>query len=223
MKGNSYYSRKLHSLLGVIPLGMFIVAHALTNYQAFERGPEGFSKGVHFINSLPLVTLLEIFGIYLPILFHGIYGLFVAYQSNSNTGRFKYGRNWAFTAQRVTGVLTFIFIVWHVFETRVQVYLGNVTHEELGSLMNSIATNPLMFTFYVIGVLAAVFHFSNGLWAFLISWGITISARAQKVSSYICIVVFVIVSALFILSLVAFQGDEFKEAASVALSWTNIG
>lgn len=223
MKGNSYYSRKLHSLLGVIPLGMFIVAHALTNYQAFERGPEGFSKGVHFINSLPLITLLEIFGIYLPILFHGIYGLFVAYQSNSNTGRFKYGRNWAFTAQRITGVLTFIFIVWHVFETRVQVYLGNVTHEELGSLMNSIATNPLMFTFYVIGVLAAVFHFSNGLWAFLISWGITISARAQKVSSYICIVVFVIVSALFILSLVAFQGDEFKEAASVALAWTNIG
>lgn len=223
MKGNSYYSRKLHSLLGVIPLGMFIVVHALTNYQAFERGPEGFSNGVKFINSLPVVTLLEIFGIYLPILFHGIYGLYVAYQSNSNTGRFKYGRNWAFTAQRITGVITFIFIFWHVYQTRVQVYLGTVTHEELGSTMHQIATNPLFFIFYVIGVLAAVFHFSNGLWAFLISWGITISARSQKVSSYICMVVFVLVSALFILSLVAFQGDEFKEAASAAVAWTTIG
>ncbi|MCU6709842.1 succinate dehydrogenase cytochrome b558 subunit [Paenibacillus sp. J5C_2022] len=223
MKGNSYFSRKLHSLLGIIPLGGFIVVHAVTNYQAFERGPEGFNKGVHLINSLPLLPLLEIFGIYLPLLFHGIYGLYVAYQSNSNLGRFQYGRNWAFTAQRITGVITFVFVFWHVYQTRIQVYLGNLTHEELGSTMHTISTSPVMFALYVIGVLAAVFHFSNGLWAFLISWGITIGPRAQRISSYICMGVFVIVSALFILSLVAFGGDEFKEAASAAAAWSNIG
>ncbi|GGG75546.1 succinate dehydrogenase cytochrome b558 subunit [Paenibacillus radicis (ex Gao et al. 2016)] len=223
MKGNSYYWRKLHSLLGVIPLGGFILVHALTNYQAFERGPEGFANGVHFINSLPIVPVLEIFGIYLPILFHGIYGLYMAYQSNLNSGQYTYSRNWAFTLQRITGVLTFIFVFWHVYQTRFQVYIGSVTHEELGSTMHQIATNPAFFVMYVVGVLAAVFHFSNGLWAFLISWGITISPRAQKVSSYICMVVFVLVSALFILSLVAFTGDEFKETASAALAWTNIG
>ncbi|MFD0960340.1 succinate dehydrogenase cytochrome b558 subunit [Paenibacillus chungangensis] len=223
MKGNSYFSRKLHSLLGIIPLGGFIVVHAVTNYQAFERGPEGFNNGVHLINSLPLLPLLEIFGIYLPLLFHGIYGLYVAYQSNSNTGRFQYGRNWAFTAQRITGVITFVFVFWHVYQTRMQVYLGNLTHEELGSTMHAISTSPVMFVLYVIGVLAAVFHFSNGLWAFLISWGITIGPRAQRISSYICMGVFVIVSALFILSLIAFGGDEFKEAASAAAAWSNIG
>ncbi len=216
MLGNSYFSRKLHSLLGIIPLGGFIVVHALTNYQAYERGPEGFSNGVHLINSLPLIPLLEIFGIYLPLLFHGIYGLYVAYQSNSNTGRFKYGRNWAFTAQRITGVITFVFVFWHVYQTRLQVYLGEITHEELGSTMHHIASNPTYFVLYVIGVLAAVFHFSNGLWAFLISWGITVNPRAQRISSYICMGVFVIVSALFILSLVAFTGDEFKEVANAA-------
>lgn len=223
MKGNSYFSRKLHSLLGIIPLGGFIVVHGLTNYQAYERGPEGFAKGVSLINSLPLLPLLEIFGIYLPLLFHGIYGLYVAYQSNSNTGRFQYGRNWAFTAQRVTGVITFVFVFWHVYQTRLQVYMGNITHEELGSTMHTIASSPVMFALYVIGVLAAVFHFSNGLWAFLISWGITIGPKAQRISSYICMGVFVIVSALFILSLVAFGGDQFKEAASAALTTVNIG
>ncbi|RIX53006.1 succinate dehydrogenase [Paenibacillus nanensis] len=223
MKGNSYFSRKLHSLLGIIPLGGFILVHALTNYQAFERGPEGFANGVHTINSLPVLPVLEIFGIYLPLLFHGIYGLYVAYQSNSNTGRFKYGRNWAFTAQRITGVITFVFVFWHVYQTRIQVYLGNITHEELGSTMHTIASSPVMFVLYVIGVLSAVFHFSNGLWAFLVSWGITVGPRAQRISSYICMGVFVLVSALFILSLVAFSGDEFKEAANAALTWTNIG
>ena len=56
---NSYFSRKLHSLLGIIPLGGFFVVHAVTNFQAFERGPEGFEKGVKFINGLPLLPLLR--------------------------------------------------------------------------------------------------------------------------------------------------------------------
>ncbi|MBW7458736.1 succinate dehydrogenase cytochrome b558 subunit [Paenibacillus sepulcri] len=216
MKGNSYYWRKLHSLLGVIPLGGFILVHTLANYQAFERGPEGFAGAVHFINSLPLLPVLEFIVIYLPILFHGIYGLYMAYQSNLNSGQYSYGRNWAFTVQRITGVITFIFVCWHFYNIRFQVYMGNITHEELGSTMHQITTNPAFFVIYIIGVLSAVFHFSNGLWAFLISWGITITPRAQKISSFICMAVFVLLSALFILSLVAFTGDEFKEAAGLA-------
>lgn len=218
MKGNSYFSRKLHSLVGLIPLGAFFVVHALTNYQAFERGPEGFQNGVKLINSLPLLPILEFILIYIPLLFHGIYGLYVAYQSNSNLGRFKYGRNWAFTAQRVTGVITFVFVFWHVYETRFQVYLGNISHEELGNVMNGIATNPLVFTLYIIGVVAASFHFANGIWAFLISWGITVGERAQRVSSKICIGIFIAISLLFILALVAFRREEFKEVADAAMA-----
>ena len=190
----------------------------MANYQAFERGPEGFTGAVHFINGLPLVPLLEIFGIYLPILFHGVYGLYMAYQSNAIPGQYAYGRNWAFTLQRLTGVLTFIFVFWHVYNTRVQVYLGNVTHEELGAAMHGIATHPAYFALYVVG-----FAFVGGLSfqqrpvrAFLISWGITISPRAQKVSSCCCMILFAAISSLLILSLVAFTGDEFTASTGAA-------
>ncbi|MBM7566062.1 succinate dehydrogenase cytochrome b558 subunit [Paenibacillus sacheonensis] len=210
MKGNAYYWRKLHSLFGVIPLGGFILVHVSINFQAFERGPEGFATYVKFINSLPLKPLLEILGIYLPILFHGVYGLYMAYRSNMNAGQYAYGRNWAFILQRMTGVVTFIFVFWHFFNTRLQVYMGTITHEDLGSTMHRIASNPAYFILYVIGVLSAVFHFSNGLWAFLISWGVTISPRSQKISSYVCMGIFAVVSLLFILSLVAFTGEEFS-------------
>lgn len=214
MKGNSYISRKLHSLVGLIPLGAFFVVHALANFQAFERGPEGFQKAVGLINGMPLIMVLEFILIYIPLLFHGIYGLYVAYQSNSNLGRFKYGRNWAFTAQRITGVITFVFVFWHVYQTRFQVYLGIVSHEELSSTMHNISTNNWYFVAYLIGVLAASFHFSNGIWAFLISWGITVGEKAQRLSSRICFGVFIVISLLFILSLVAFRGEEFSEAAN---------
>ncbi|ASS66647.1 succinate dehydrogenase cytochrome b558 subunit [Paenibacillus sp. D51F] len=219
MNGNSYLTRKIHSLLGVIPLGLFLVEHAITNYSAFEDGPEGFNDSVGFLNGLPLVLFLEIFGIFLPLLFHGVYGLYVAYQSNWNNSRFKYGRNWAFTAQRVTGVITFIFVIWHVFETRFQVALGNLTHEELGARMHEIFTNPVYIVLYAIGVLSAVFHFANGMWSFLVSWGITVGPRAQRVSAYIWMGVFVIVSALFLLSIVAFTGSDFAESASAVRTW----
>lgn len=223
MSGNSYLPRKLHSLLGVIPLGLFLVEHALTNYSAWEGGQEGFSKSIDFLNSVPLVVFVEMFVIWLPILFHGVYGLYIAYQSNINTGRFSYGRNWAFALQRITGVITFVFVAWHLYETRIQVALGNVSHEELGSHMNSIVSDPVVFVVYIVAVIAATFHFANGLWAFLVSWGVTVGPRAQKVSSNICMVIFVLISVLFLLSLFAFRSDEFASTASVALSSVSIG
>ncbi|RUS45942.1 succinate dehydrogenase cytochrome b558 subunit [Cohnella sp. AR92] len=214
MSGNSYFTRKLHSLLGVIPLGLFLIEHALTNYSAFEGGPEGFQDSVNGLHDLPLIFFLELFFIWLPILFHGVYGLYLAFTSNLNTSRFQYGRNWAFAFQRITGVITFIFIIWHMWQIRVQVELGNITTDELGTKMHEIVDNPAYFVLYMIGVIAAVFHFSNGLWAFLVSWGITIGPRAQRVSSRICMGIFVIMAVLFILSLFAFRGDDFASASA---------
>lgn len=46
MKG--FYSRKLHSLLGVIPLSLFFVEHLVTNFTAVEGGKEAFTVPLHF-------------------------------------------------------------------------------------------------------------------------------------------------------------------------------
>jgi succinate dehydrogenase / fumarate reductase cytochrome b subunit len=209
MMGNSYYSRKLHSLLGVIPLGFFLLEHMLTNYEAFNAGPEGFSGAVEWLQSLPLVLFLEIFGIWLPLLYHGVYGLYVAFQARHNVSRYGYVRNQMFLLQRITGVVTFVFVAWHFWDTRFQVALGNLDHADLGARMHELVTNPVYYALYIIGVVAATFHFSNGMWSFLVSWGVTVGPRAQRVSSYIWMGVFVIMSVLFILALTAFKNEEF--------------
>ncbi|WP_310551617.1 succinate dehydrogenase cytochrome b558 subunit [Paenibacillus glufosinatiresistens] len=211
-----FYSRKIHSLLGVIPLGAFFIEHMLTNFSAVEGGASGFQDSVAWLNSLPLVFFLELLFIWLPLLYHGVYGLYIAYQAKPNLNRFNLERNWRYTLQRITGIVTFIFIVWHLYETRVQVALGNVTHEELGGVMHDITSNPALLAVYVIGIVAACFHFANGLWSFLISWGITVGPRSQRVSSFICLGLFVVVTFMFLLSLVTFRDDEFQAAASAA-------
>jgi succinate dehydrogenase / fumarate reductase cytochrome b subunit len=49
---------------------------------------------------------------------------------------------------------------------------------------------------YTIFVLASSFHALNGLWTFLISWGLILSYKSQQISLRICFWVM-----LFILSL----------------------
>ena len=44
-----------------------------------------------------------------------------------------------------------------------------------------------IFIIYVIGITATVWHFANGIWLFLVDWGITIGERAQRLTGYACI------------------------------------
>lgn len=208
MAGNSFYSRKLHSLLGVIPIGFFLIEHFITNWHS-TKGNAEFVDQALWIHDLPFIFFLELFGIWLPLLYHGVYGLYIAFQSRNNVNRYGYYRNYMFTLQRVTGVATLVFIVWHTWETRVQVALGNTEITDLGYLMSDILSQPLYFVLYLIGVVAATFHFCNGMWSFLVSWGVTVGPRAQRVSSYIWSVAFVIIAGIAVWAMFGFTDPEF--------------
>ncbi len=200
MEGRKFLFGKLHSLLGVVPIGAFLIMHLSTNFQA-TKGPETFNAWAGFLESLPFLLFLEVVFIYLPILYHGVYGLYVAFQASPNLGNFGTFRNWMFVLQRVTGIIAFIFIIWHVWETR---FARDPHLEDFYSLMSGILSNPAMYIFYLVGVLATVFHFSNGMWSFLVSWGVTIGPRAQKMSTYVWAVVFILLSIVSVMSINAF-------------------
>jgi succinate dehydrogenase / fumarate reductase cytochrome b subunit len=204
----SFFNRRLHSLLGVIPVGFFLVEHLFSNYAA-TKGAQAFVEQVEWLWGIPFITVLEIFFIFLPLLYHGVYGLYIALQAKNNVGNFNTFRNWMFTLQRITGVATLIYVVWHVWETRVQVALYDMTAPQLANLTHEILQNPVNLALYIIGLVAAVFHFSNGMWTFLITWGVTVGPRAQRVSSYVWAVVFVLVSYLGISALLAFAQADF--------------
>lgn len=209
-RDRSFVNRRLHSLLGVIPVGGYLVVHLLINYTA-TRGPEAFNKAVGVLESLPFLIILEFALIYIPIFFHAAYGIYIAFQAKNNVTNFGYFRNVMFFLQRITGLIMLAFIGWHVWETRIQYALGN---KELNyDMMADILDNPWMFAFYVLGVISATFHFSNGMWSFLVSWGITVGPRAQRISTYVWMIFFVILSAIGVAALFAFTNSA--EAAAL--------
>ncbi|MBV7506033.1 succinate dehydrogenase cytochrome b558 subunit [Bacillus sp. sid0103] len=201
MAGNrEFVYRRLHSLLGVIPIGIFLMQHLVVNHYATE-GVESFNKAANFMGGLPFRYVLETVIIYLPILFHAIYGLYIAFTAKNNASQYGFFRNWMFLLQRVSGVITLIFITWHVWETRVAAAFGNEVNFQM---MQDILSSPFMFGFYVVGIISAIFHFANGLWSFLVSWGITVTPRSQVISTYVTIVIFLALSYVGVTTLLAF-------------------
>lgn len=196
-----YFNRRLHSLLGVVPIGIFVVQHLIINH-FIVYGEESFNKAAGFMGSLPFVLALEIFIIYLPLIFHAVLGVYIAFTAKHNVGKYSYGRNWAFFFQRITGIITLIFIVWHVWQTRVQVALGNAVVN--AELMENILTQPFYFWFYIISILAVVYHLANGLWGFAVTWGIAQSPKSQRIITYLTVLVFVVVSYIGIRTVLEF-------------------
>lgn len=201
---NEFYWRRLHSLLGVIPVGLFVVQHLVINHFA-TRGEEAFNKAAGFVEGVPFIIFLEFGVIYIPLLFHAILGLYIAFTANNNPVKLSYFRNWMFTIQRITGVLLLAFIAWHVWETRIQKAFGAEVNFEM---MENILSNPVTLILYLIGILSATFHLSNGLWSFLVRWGITQSPTSQRISSWVMAVFFVVISTIGVRAALAFVYPE---------------
>jgi len=201
MAGNrEFLNRRLHSLLGVIPVGIFLIQHLVVNHFA-TRGPEAFNRAAHFMENLPFRIFLEVFVIFLPLLFHAIYGLYIAFTAKNNVSNYGYFRNWMFMLQRVSGIITLIFVTWHVWETRVQAAFGaEVNYDMMANILDS----TFMLVFYIVGVVSTIFHFANGLWSFFVSWGITVTPRSQQISTYVTMAIFVALTIVGIRAILAF-------------------
>ncbi len=186
--------RKLHSLSGVVPIGVFLIEHLLTNSMAF-KSPDEFNEKVRWLHGLPYLLLLEIFGIFLPLAFHALYGIRIAMTAEPNTSAYPYMANARYTLQRVTGYIAFVFIIVHLLKFRFAHVVGwgpefiregndyfAITREGLlhWRPFGLAVPGALTLSFYVLGLTASVFHFCNGLWSFCISWGLTVGAKAQR-------------------------------------------
>ncbi|MCY8038009.1 succinate dehydrogenase cytochrome b558 subunit [Bacillus paralicheniformis] len=201
MAGNrEFVYRRLHSLLGVIPVGIFLIQHLVVNHFA-ASGEEAFNNAAHFMENLPFRYALEIFVIFLPLIYHAVYGVYIAFTAKNNANRFGFFRNWMFVLQRITGIVTLIFVSWHVWQTRIAAQMGAEVNFDM---MADILSSPIMLGFYIVGVLSTIFHFSNGLWSFAVTWGITVSPRSQRIATFVTMGVFVVLSYVGLRAILAF-------------------
>jgi succinate dehydrogenase / fumarate reductase, cytochrome b subunit len=210
-QGNTFILRKLHSLLGIIPIGAFLLEHLLSNFEAL-KGPAAYGAQVKFLNSLPMVRVLEWVFIFLPILYHGLYGIWIWLRGKSNVVYYPWAGNWMYVAQRWTGLIAILYIGQHVYRQR---FSGVSLPEHPGAAFAKVQhelANPWMLAVYVIAMVAICWHFSYGIWLFAAKWGITPGAMARKRFGYVCAGFGVVILAIGLASIWAFIEPAFSDA-----------
>ncbi len=202
MKSSSYFVyRKLHSLSGVVPLGLFLLEHVISNSYALY-GAERFNAQVRFLHSLPFMLGVELLIIFAPLLYHGLYGAYIVFTGQFNADHYGYSRNWVYVLQRVTGAITLAFVTWHVWTLWLRDRLSGhvVTYADLAALFH----NPVVAVLYTIGMISALYHFTNGLWGFAVDWGLVIGPNAQTTLARVTWVLFGLLSLATVGFMVAF-------------------
>ena len=204
-QGSSFILRRLHSLSGIIPVGAFLFEHILISNSTAITGPAAYARQVSFLANLPLVFFLELFGIWLPILFHALYGFYIWYRGESNVGSYPWTGNWMYTAQRWTGGIAFFYIVWHTYTMR---FTGTDLHDNPMASFGKVQAevqNPFLLAFYIVGLICASWHFAYGIWLFAAKWGIISGDKAQKRFLSACLALFVLMSTVGLVSLYTFR------------------
>jgi succinate dehydrogenase / fumarate reductase, cytochrome b subunit len=210
-EGSSFIWRKLHSLLGIIPIGAFLIEHIISNWEAVG-GPAAYGRQVYFLNHLPLVRAMEWVFIFIPILYHAIYGLYIWIRGKANVVYYPWAGNWLYLAQRYTGVFAVFYITYHVVTQRFMgVDLPNHPAAAFWKVQHELQ-NPWILAFYVVAMIAICFHFAYGVWLFAAKWGFTPGERARRRFGWVCGIGGFILMAMGLASIWAFVSNKYANA-----------
>ena len=204
--------RRLHSLTGIVPIGVFVIEHLITNSAILlPEGAEHYQSDVDFIWGLPGLLYLEIFGIWLPLAFHGLLGLVYVFTGRPNSTTYKWADNRRYTWMRITGVIALIFIFIPLAQTRWGWTFGGLYDApfdaENATLTTALSVQwawPAALIFYLVGTLATIFHFANGLWTMAITWGLTLSVQGQRRWGGVCLALGIGLAAIGVAATVRF-------------------
>jgi len=211
-EGHSFFWRRLHSLTGIVPIGAFLIEHIVSNFETVN-GPLAYAKQVLFLNSLPLVRVLEWTLIFIPLAYHALYGLFIWWRGRDNVNVYPWAGNWMYLSQRVTGIIAFVYIIQHVWRQR---FSGVSLPEHPGAAFAKVQhelANPWMVAIYVIAMIAITWHFAYGIWLFCAKWGLVSGEKAQQRLLKLCLAFFLLMSVVGLVSLYTFRA-RFQQSTS---------
>ena len=220
--GHSFFWRRLHSLSGIVPIGAFLIEHIVSNYEAVN-GPLAYAQQVKFLNSLPLVRVLEWAFIFIPLAFHALYGVWIAIRGRVNVDVYPWAGNWGYITQRVTGIIALFYIGYHVWTQR---FSGVNLPEHPGAAFAKVQhelQNPWILAIYVIAMLATTWHFAYGIWLFAAKWGITPGDKARQRFGYVCAAGGTALCILGLVGMYAFINPKYANAPADVMPTQPVG
>jgi succinate dehydrogenase / fumarate reductase, cytochrome b subunit len=161
---------RVHALLGIVPLGTYLVFHMLQTWPALddreqwvERALSGPARGV------------VVLWVFVPVALHAVLGFARMRRETTHPRSGSPGLRWL---QAITGALALGFLVYHVAQVwAVSAGPHGSPRDAYAALWRSLG-RPLDAVVYVLGVTALSFHVAHGLVRALVTFGAARSALA---------------------------------------------
>jgi succinate dehydrogenase / fumarate reductase cytochrome b subunit len=181
----------LQSLAGIW-LTLFLMQHLGLNALSVVN-PAAFIRGANWLEGMPYLRGVEVLLLAVPFAVHMVWGVWYALQAKFVGLPLE--RNRAFEWQRITSWVLLVGVIVHViqmrFMDRPMEYQGVFLVPDGGGVASDFGTAELLMLQqvfsniwwcmgYTVFVLAAAWHGFNGLWSFLIKWGVIETSRAFR-------------------------------------------
>jgi succinate dehydrogenase / fumarate reductase cytochrome b subunit len=162
--------RRLFSLAGVAPLGLFLVLHLAVNATALG-GHRAFERVADALGRVPGLPLLEAALVFAPLALHGAIGLWLIATRTPLASPSPYPPA-VRLAMRVTGAAALAFVAMHITEFRFRTPGARLNGSELGTLVAGDLSAtwmglPWRGVAYLAGTACVTFHFATGVWGLL--------------------------------------------------------
>ena len=202
--------KQIMSLLGVVPLGAYVVAHLWTNLYSLG-GATAFDQRVAETRSSPVFIFLEVFGLGLPILLHAWLGLRIIVKARVNLKAYPTLRNLKYVLQRLSGIGILLFLGAHVLKARILPAIATPGGHENWQGMHEALGEPVTLVVYLLGILAVAYHLGNGIWGAGLTFGLTVTPQAQARMERVSFACFALLLAMGYLAIWGFH--PFTQAA----------
>ena len=195
-----FWLKRIHSLLGVVALGGFLIVHFINN--SLSAFPDRYNQLIEFFEGMPGFWLVETIFIFIPFALHALLGIYFIWRGDDRvilpleTGR-------RYLLQRITGLLTLGGLLVHLATTRFLKHLpfrevlglpARISHQTMRWYLTG-PLAPIMLPVYAGFIVSAAWHLANGLWTAGVTWGILATQRAQAAARMASNVVFIALAA----------------------------
>jgi len=189
-----YVRSRLGSVLAVIPLGVWVVAHIWNNLAAFQ-GEAAWQAAVTEYRH-PVAQLVTFIIVMLPLLLHIVWGLSRMRMSKPNNGKYGYFGNLNYLLQRISALGVLGFVGAHIWLAMLHPRITTGHAEAFRDIAHEMHHHMPTLVVYLLGTLGVSYHLANGLFGVAMGWGLVTSRRALSRATSFSVLFFVLLLAM---------------------------
>ncbi len=169
---------RMGSLLAVVPLGVWTIAHLWNNLSAFG-GAEAWQADVTEYRH-PVAFFVSGVVAMLPLVLHMVWGIARLVTAHPNNVKYTSLANVRYLLQRVTAMGVMLFLGAHVWLAMLKPRMTTGRPEPFADIAHEMHHHTPTLVVYLLGTLGVAYHLANGLQTFALGWGVVTSRRALR-------------------------------------------